>query len=117
MVDVQNISNKINENKTDLIETPTNPMMNIIDVKSIVEIAKNSGIKVAVDNTFATPYLQRPLELGADIVMHSVTKYLENVYSDVVMGALVTNDESIKEEMIDAKSGCCLWTDGFILGA
>ena len=118
MVDVQNISNKIND-KTKLIwiETPTNPMMNIIDVKSIVEIAKNSGIKVAVDNTFATPYLQRPLELGADIVMHSVTKYLGG-HSDVVMGALVTNDESIAEEMyrIQNSSGAvCGPMDSFLV--
>ena len=118
MVDVQNISNKIND-KTKLIwiETPTNPMMNIIDVISIVEIAKNSGIKVAVDNTFATPYLQRPLELGADIVMHSVTKYLGG-HSDVVMGALVTNDESIAEEMyrIQNSSGAvCGPMDSFLV--
>ena len=118
MVNVQNISNKIND-KTKLIwiETPTNPMMNIIDVKSIVEIAKNSGIKVAVDNTFATPYLQRPLELGADIVMHSVTKYLGG-HSDVVMGALVTNDESIAEEMyrIQNSSGAvCGPMDSFLV--
>ena len=118
MVDVQNISNKIND-KTKLIwiETPTNPMMNVIDVKSIVEIAKNSGIKVAVDNTFATPYLQRPLELGADIVMHSVTKYLGG-HSDVVMGALVTNDESIAEEMyrIQNSSGAvCGPMDSFLV--
>ena len=118
MVDVQNISNKIND-KTKLIwiETPTNPMMNIIDVKSIVEIAKNTGIKVAVDNTFATPYLQRPLELGADIVMHSVTKYLGG-HSDVVMGALVTNDESIAEEMyrIQNSSGAvCGPMDSFLV--
>ena len=118
MVDVQNISNKIND-KTKLIwiETPTNPMMNVIDVKSIVEIAKNSGIKVAVDNTFATPYLQRPLELGADVVMHSVTKYLGG-HSDVVMGALVTNDESIAEEMyrIQNSSGAvCGPMDSFLV--
>tara|TARA_B100000683_G_scaffold234599_1_gene237874 strand:+ start:2085 stop:3227 length:1143 start_codon:yes stop_codon:yes gene_type:complete len=118
MVNVQNISNKIND-KTKLIwiETPTNPMMNIIDVKSIVEIAKNSGIKVAVDNTFATPFLQRPLELGADIVMHSVTKYLGG-HSDVVMGALVTNDESIAEEMyrIQNSSGAvCGPMDSFLV--
>ena len=118
MVDVQNISNKIND-KTKLIwiETPTNPMMNIIDVKSIVEIAKGSGIKVAVDNTFATPYLQRPLELGADIVMHSVTKYLGG-HSDVVMGALVTNDESTAEEMyrIQNSSGAvCGPMDSFLV--
>ena len=118
MVDVQNISNKIND-KTKLIwiETPTNPMMNIIDVKSIVEIAKIKRIKVAVDNTFATPYLQRPLELGADIVMNSVTKYLGG-HSDVVMGALVTNDESLAEEMyrIQNSSGAvCGPMDSFLV--
>ena len=118
MVDVQNISNKIND-KTKLIwiETPTNPMMNIIDVKSIVEIANTKRIKVAVDNTFATPYLQRPLELGADIVMHSVTKYLGG-HSDVVMGALVTNDESLAEEMyrIQNSSGAvCGPMDSFLV--
>lgn len=118
MVDVQNISNKIND-KTKLIwiETPTNPMMNIIDVKSIVEIAKIKRIKVAVDNTFATPYLQRPLELGADIVMHSVTKYLGG-HSDVVMGALVTNDESLAEEIyrIQNSSGAvCGPMDSFLV--
>lgn len=118
MVDIQNISNKIND-KTKLIwiETPTNPMMNIIDVKSIVEIAKIKRIKVAVDNTFATPYLQRPLELGADIVMHSVTKYLGG-HSDVVMGALVTNDESLAEEMyrIQNSSGAvCGPMDSFLV--
>ena len=118
MVDVQNISNKIND-KTKLIwiETPTNPMMNIIDVKSIVEIAKTKRIKVAVDNTFATPYLQRPLELGADIVMHSVTKYLGG-HSDIVMGALVTNDKSLAEEMyrIQNSSGAvCGPMDSFLV--
>ena len=112
------ISNKIND-KTKLIwiETPTNPMMNIIDVKSIVEIAKTKRIKVAVDNTFATPYLQRPLELGADIVMHSVTKYLGG-HSDIVMGALVTNDESLAEEMyrIQNSSGAvCGPMDSFLV--
>ncbi|MEC7062974.1 MAG: cystathionine gamma-synthase [Bacteroidota bacterium] len=118
MVDVQNISNEIND-KTKLIwiETPTNPMMNIIDVKSIVEIAKTKRIKVAVDNTFATPYLQRPLELAADIVMHSVTKYLGG-HSDVVMGALVTNDESLADEMyrIQNSSGAvCGPMDSFLV--
>ena len=118
MVDIQNISNKIND-KTKLIwiETPTNPMMNIIDVKSIVEIAKTNRIKVAVDNTFATPYLQRPLELGADIVMHSVTKYLGG-HSDIVMGALVTNDQSLAEEMyrIQNSSGAvCGPMDSFLV--
>ena len=59
------------------LETPTNPLMNIVDIKAYVEIAKEKNILVAVDNTFASPYLQNPLDLGADIVMHSVTKYLE----------------------------------------
>ena len=118
MVDIQNISNKIND-KTKLIwiETPTNPMMNIIDVKSIVEVAKTKRIKVAEDNTFATPYLQRPLELGADIVMHSVTKYLGG-HSDIVMGALVTNDQSLAEEMyrIQNSSGAvCGPMDSFLV--
>lgn len=99
MADVQNIANKINE-KTKLVwvETPTNPMMNIIDIKAVAALTKNKDILLAVDNTFATPYLQNPLDLGADIVMHSVTKYLGG-HSDVVMGALVTKDDAIAEEM------------------
>ena len=92
MMDVNNIQEKINKNtKLIWIETPTNPMMNIIDIRKVCKIAKESKIVVAVDNTFATPYLQRPLELGADIVMHSVTKYLGG-HSDVVMGALITSN-------------------------
>ena len=99
MLDVNNVKEKINNN-TKLIwaETPTNPMMNIIDVKSICNLTKGKDIMVGVDNTFATPYLQNPLDLGADIVMHSVTKYLGG-HSDVVMGALVTSDDKIAEEM------------------
>ena len=92
-------------------------MMNIIDIKAVVSMAKESNIKVAVDNTFATPYLQRPLELGADIVMHSVTKYLGG-HSDVVMGALITNDEAIAEEMyrIQNSSGAvCGPMDSFLV--
>ncbi|MCR9171000.1 MAG: cystathionine gamma-synthase [bacterium] len=86
--------------KTKLIwvETPTNPMINIVDIEAIVEVAKSSSAMVCVDNTFATPYLQNPLDLGADIVMHSVTKYLGG-HSDVVMGALVTSNEDIAKEM------------------
>ena len=80
------------------VETPTNPMINIIDIESIAAIAKKHNIVLAVDNTFATPYLQNPLDLGADIVMHSVTKYLGG-HSDVVMGALVCNSDKIAEEM------------------
>lgn len=99
MLDIENISNVIND-KTKLIwvETPTNPMMNIIDLEAVSKIAKSNHALLAVDNTFATPYLQTPLDLGADIVMHSVTKYLGG-HSDVVMGALVCNDDKIAEEM------------------
>ena len=89
----------VNENtKLIWVETPTNPMMNIIDIQAMSEIAKNHGILLAVDNTFATPYLQRPLDLGADIVMHSATKYLGG-HSDVVMGALVIKDEALANEI------------------
>ncbi len=86
--------------KTKLIwvETPTNPMMNIVDIKAMSTIAKKANAWLAVDNTFATPYLQNPIDLGADIVMHSVTKYLGG-HSDVVMGALVTSDDAIAAEM------------------
>ncbi len=80
------------------VETPTNPMMNIIDIRKMAEVAKKANAWLAVDNTFATPYLQNPLDLGADLVMHSVTKYLGG-HSDVVMGALVTSDEHIASEM------------------
>jgi cystathionine beta-lyase len=73
-------------------------MMNIVDIKAVAELAKKAGAILAVDNTFATPYLQTPLDLGADIVMHSATKYLGG-HSDVVMGALVTSNEEIAKEM------------------
>lgn len=93
--------------KTKLIwlETPSNPLMNIIDIKACVEIAKKNNIIVAVDNTFASPYLQNPLDLGADIVMHSVTKYLGG-HSDVVMGALITNDEKLHQELAFIHNSC-----------
>ncbi|MDG1756361.1 MAG: cystathionine gamma-synthase [Bacteroidia bacterium] len=99
MLDIQNIIDVVNE-RTKLIwvETPTNPMMNIIDIEAVSNIAKSNNAMLAVDNTFATPYLQNPLDLGADIVMHSVTKYLGG-HSDVVMGALVCNDDKLAEEM------------------
>jgi cystathionine beta-lyase/cystathionine gamma-synthase len=99
MLDLQNIKCTINANtKLIWVETPTNPMMNIIDVEATAKIAKEAGVMLAVDNTFATPYLQNPLDQGADIVMHSATKYLGG-HSDVVMGALVCNDEAIAKEM------------------
>ena len=99
MLDIQNVKNAINENtKLIWVETPTNPMMNIIDIEAVAKLAKETGVLLAVDNTFATPYLQNPLDQGADIVMHSATKYLGG-HSDVVMGALVCNDEGIAKEM------------------
>ena len=118
MLNINNIIEKINS-KTKLIwvETPTNPMMNIVDIKKVCELAKENKSMVAVDNTFATPYLQNPLSLGADIVMHSVTKYLGG-HSDVVMGALVSNDSKIAEEIyrIQNSSGAvCGPMDSFLV--
>lgn len=99
MNNVKNIEKYINKNtKLIWIETPTNPMMNIIDIKATVKIAKKHNVLLAVDNTFATPYLQNPLTLGADIVMHSATKYLGG-HSDVVMGALICNNPTIADEI------------------
>ncbi len=90
---------KVNENtKLIWVETPTNPMMNIIDIEKIAFVSKEANAWLCVDNTFATPYLQNPLDLGADIIMHSVTKYLGG-HSDLVMGALVTSNEEIAKEM------------------
>jgi cystathionine gamma-lyase len=80
------------------LETPTNPMMKLCDLPAIVGIARERGTQVVVDNTFASPYNQRPLELGADMVVHSSTKYL-NGHSDVVGGIVVTNDATIAEEL------------------
>jgi cystathionine beta-lyase len=99
MQDSSNVESFVNS-KTKLIwaETPTNPMMNIVDIQAMSKIAQRAGALLAVDNTFATPYLQNPLDLGADIVMHSVTKYLGG-HSDVVMGALVTSHEHIAQEI------------------
>ncbi|MDH3709415.1 MAG: cystathionine gamma-synthase [Cyclobacteriaceae bacterium] len=99
MSDAESLMPYITE-KTKLIwiETPTNPMMHIIDIRSITQMARERNIKVVVDNTFATPYLQRPLDLGADMVMHSVTKYLGG-HSDVVMGALILNNDDWAEQL------------------
>ncbi|MFT5820377.1 MAG: cystathionine gamma-lyase [Crocinitomix sp.] len=99
MQNADNIADYCNENtKLIWVETPTNPMMNIIDIVAAAKVAKANNAMLAVDNTFATPYLQNPLDLGADIVMHSVTKYLGG-HSDVVMGALVCNDIAIANEI------------------
>lgn len=99
MENSSNISSLISE-KTKLIwaETPTNPMLNVIDISLLAKIAKNNNLLFAVDNTFATPYIQTPLDLGADIVMHSATKYLGG-HSDVIMGALIVNDKKIAEQL------------------
>jgi cystathionine gamma-lyase len=80
------------------IESPTNPMLNVIDIAKVCAIAKQHNVLVCVDNTFASPYLQRPLTLGADIVLHSATKYLGG-HSDVILGALVVNDKDIAEQL------------------
>jgi cystathionine beta-lyase len=87
------------------IETPSNPLMRITDIAGCVSIAKKHNILVAVDNTFASPFLQNPLDLGADIVMHSVTKYLGG-HSDVIMGALVVNDEKLYQELAFITNSC-----------
>ena len=95
----ENIESYINKN-TKLIwtETPTNPMMNLIDIEAVSKISRKHNLLLAVDNTFATAYLQQPLKHGADIVMHSATKYLGG-HSDVVMGSLVVNDDQLAEKL------------------
>lgn len=99
MNDASSIEQYVNSNtKLIWIETPTNPMLNIIDIAALVSISKKHSILLAVDNTFATPYLQQPLDMGADIVMHSATKYLGG-HSDVVMGALVVKDQAIANQL------------------
>lgn len=112
------IEQHINE-KTKLIwvETPTNPMMNIIDIEAVSKVAKQHELLLAVDNTFATPYLQRPLELGADIVMHSATKYLGG-HSDVVMGGLVVKDKELASKLYfiqNASGAICGPQDSFLV--
>lgn len=117
MKNADNIASYINENTKLLwVETPTNPMMNIIDIKATAEIAKKHNILLAVDNTFATPYLQQPLDLGADIVMHSATKYIGG-HSDLVMGALVVKDDAIAEKLYfvqNASGAVCGPQDSFL---
>jgi len=99
MTDPSSISKYVNKNtKFIMIETPTNPMLNIVDIKAVVKVAKQHKVKVVVDNTFASPYLQNPLDLGADIVWHSCTKYLGG-HSDVIMGAVVTRSKAIADKL------------------
>lgn len=106
MTNASNVAPLINEKTRMLwIETPTNPLMGITDIQACVALAKKVNAIVAVDNTFASPYLQNPLDLGADIVMHSVTKYLGG-HSDVIMGALVINDEKLYQELAFITNSC-----------
>ena len=118
MENAEQIKHHINA-KTKLIwvETPTNPMLNIIDIKTVANVAQQHKILLAVDNTFATPYLQQPLDLGADIVMHSATKYLGG-HSDVVMGALVVKDKALAEQLYfiqNASGAVCGPQDSFLV--
>lgn len=118
MENAGNIEDYVNENtKLIWVETPTNPMMNIIDIQSVADVAKKHNIILAVDNTFATPYLQQPLELGADIVVHSATKYLGG-HSDVVMGAIIVRDKELADKLYfiqNASGAVCGPQDSFLV--
>jgi cystathionine beta-lyase len=118
MENANNIESHVNSNtKLIWVETPTNPMLNIIDIKAASKVAKKHNILLAVDNTFATPYLQRPLDLGADIVMHSATKYLGG-HSDVVMGALIVKDKELADKLYfiqNASGAICGPQDSFLV--
>lgn len=106
MTNINNIQQRITA-KTKLVwvETPTNPLMRIIDIEAVAALTKSKQILLAVDNTFATPYHQNPLDLGADIVMHSVTKYLGG-HSDLLMGGLIVNDESLAKQIYAIQNNC-----------
>lgn len=118
MENASNIESYVNKNtKLIWVETPTNPMMNIIDIKATATVSKKHNILLAVDNTFATPYLQQPLDLGADIVMHSATKYLGG-HSDVVMGALIVKDKDLAARLYfiqNASGAVCGPQDSFLV--
>lgn len=106
MGEISNIEKYINANtKLVWLETPTNPMMNIVDIKGAVAITRRHNLILGVDNTFASPALQNPIDLGADLVMHSVTKYLGG-HSDVVMGALALNDEELYKRLAFIQNSC-----------
>ena len=108
-VDTTNLENIISavtsNTKLIWIETPTNPLMNITDISGVAQISKAAGAWLCVDNTFASPYLQNPLDLGADIVMHSSTKYLGG-HSDVIQGALIMNDDALREQLYFIQKSC-----------
>lgn len=96
---LQNIIDAIKENsKAILIETPSNPLLDVTDIRGVVEIAKKHNLMTIVDNTFMTPYLQRPLDLGVDLVYHSATKFLSG-HNDILAGIAVTNDDKIAEDL------------------
>ena len=117
MHDLSKIENLVNKNtKMIWVETPTNPMMNIVDIKGLSNISKKFKLILAVDNTFATPFLQHPLMLGADSVLHSATKYLAG-HSDVVLGALIVNDQKLSEKLYfiqNASGAICGPMDSFL---
>lgn len=117
MSDMGELESQITQNtKLVWLETPTNPMMNIIDIAAVANVTKKHRILLGVDNTFATPFLQRPLDLGANLVMHSATKYLAG-HSDVVVGALVVKDKKLAEQLyfIQKSSGAiCGPMDSFL---
>lgn len=117
MSDMGELESQITQNtKLVWLETPTNPMMNIIDIAAVAKVTKKHRILLGVDNTFATPFLQRPLDLGANLVMHSATKYLAG-HSDVVVGALVVKDKKLAEQLyfIQKSSGAiCGPMDSFL---
>ncbi len=106
MTNAENIRGYINGNtKMIWAETPTNPMLNIVDIAACAAMSKEHKLLLVVDNTFATPYLQNPLDLGADIVLHSATKYLGG-HSDVVLGALIVNDDNLQERLAFIQNSC-----------
>lgn len=118
MNNADTIEKYINNNtKLIWVETPTNPLLNIVDIKKVASIAKKYKLLLAVDNTFASPYLQQPLELGADIVMHSATKYLGG-HSDVVMGGLIVKDKKLADKLYfiqNASGAICGPQDSFLV--
>ena len=115
--DQSNIESLISD-KTKLIwiETPTNPMINVIDIKGLADICKLKNILLGVDNTFSTPYLQKPMDLGADIVMHSATKFLAG-HSDVILGLLAVSNDELAEKlyfMQNSSGAICGPMDSFL---
>ena len=106
MNDLESVKEKVTD-KTRMfwIETPTNPMMNVVDIQAVAELAKENHTWTVVDNTFATPYLEKPLDLGADMVLHSITKYLGG-HSDTVMGAVIVKDSALDEQLGFIQNSC-----------